>query len=162
MKPHVWFVLGAWMAALGVVNGAFAAHGLRERLPEIYKNVSDEDLGDGDLYDLLERRYDNYDTGVRYQMYNAIGLALLGLVATRKHSRWWPIAGFCLFLGIILFSGLLYALVLTNMKMLGAIVPIGGVASIIGWLAMGCGCVGGFDPPTDLTTAYVAPPSATE
>jgi uncharacterized membrane protein YgdD (TMEM256/DUF423 family) len=162
MKPHVWFVLGAWMAALGVVNGAFAAHGLRDRLPEIYKNVSDEDLGDGDLYDLLERRYDNYDTGVRYQMYNAIGLALLGLVATRKNSRWWPIAGFCLFLGIILFSGLLYALVLTNMKMLGAIVPIGGVASIIGWLAMGCGCVGGFDAPTDVTPAPVVSPSATE
>lgn len=148
MKPHLWFVLGVWMAGLGVVNGAFAAHGLRERLPRLYQNVTEEDLGDGDLWDLLEKRYDNYDTGVRYQMYNSIGLALLGLVATRKTSRCWNFAGFCLFLGIILFSGCLYALVITNRTYLGAVVPIGGVSAILGWLALGCGCIGGFDAPS--------------
>ncbi|MGC3970129.1 MAG: DUF423 domain-containing protein [Pirellulales bacterium] len=136
------------MAALGVVNGAFAAHGLRDRLPELYKNVGEEALGDGDFLDLVEKRLDNYDTGVRYQMYNSIGLCLVGLVATRKASRWWTVAGFCLFLGIILFSGMLYALVLTNMTKLGAIVPIGGGAAILGWIALGCGCLGGFDSPT--------------
>lgn len=146
MKPHLWFVLGAWMAALGVVNGAFAAHGLRDHLPARYMSLPFDDP-DKDLGSLLEKRYDDYDTGVRYHMYHAIGLMLLGLVATRKPSRWWNVAGFGMFLGIILFSAMLYALVLTNRTMLGAIVPIGGVASIIGWIAMGCGCLGGFDRP---------------
>ncbi|MBA4016941.1 MAG: DUF423 domain-containing protein [Pirellula sp.] len=146
MKPHLWFVLGAWLAALGVVNGAFAAHGLRDHLPARYMSLSFDDP-DVDLGSLLEDRYDQYDTGVRYHMYHAIGLMLLGLVATRKPSRWWNIAGFGMFLGIILFSAVLYALVLTNRTMLGAVVPIGGVFSIIGWVAMGCGCLGGFDRP---------------
>ena len=147
MKPHLWFVLGAWMAAFGVVNGAFAAHGLRNQLPARYENIPFDDVPDGDLEALLEKRYGDYDTGVRYHMYHAIGLMLLGLVATRKPSRWWNVAGFGMFLGIILFSAMLYALVLTNRTMLGAIVPIGGVTSIVGWIAMGCGCIGGFDLP---------------
>ena len=86
MKPHLWFVLGAWMAALGVVNGAFAAHGLRDHLPARYMSLPFDDP-DMDLGSLLEKRYGDYDTGVRYHMYHSIGLMLLGLVATRKSSE---------------------------------------------------------------------------
>jgi uncharacterized membrane protein YgdD (TMEM256/DUF423 family) len=124
---RIFLGIGAILGFLGVALGAFAAHGLKQRLPAEMLIV--------------------FETGVRYHMYHAIGLMLLGLVATRKPSRWWNVAGFGMFLGIILFSAMLYALVLTNRTMLGAIVPIGGVASIIGWIAMGCGCLGGFDRP---------------
>lgn len=135
MKPYLWFVCGAVLAALGVANGAFAAHGLEARLLSLY-----------DDHSLVPARLAQYETGVRYQMYHALGLVVVGLAAARKNSPLWMLAGFCFLLGIIVFSGLLYLLVVTNNTQLGRIVPIGGVAFIVGWLALAAGAPSGFAP----------------
>jgi len=134
MKPHLWFACGAILAALGVVNGAFAAHGLRDNLPKIYIELVPKNTPDFEFEELIKKRIGDYETGARYQMYHSFGLMLIGLAAARKPSKLWSAAGVCFFFGILLFSGCLYALVWTNRTMLGAIVPIGGTLFIIGWV----------------------------
>ncbi len=100
--------------ASGVGLGAFGAHLLAARL-------TPADLA-------------SFETGARYQMLHAV--ALLGLAAwIERHPAprlaW---AARALGLGIVVFSGSLYALVLTGHRWLGAVTPIGGVALIIGWI----------------------------
>jgi uncharacterized membrane protein YgdD (TMEM256/DUF423 family) len=97
---------GAINAAIAVAAGAFAAHALRERLES--------------------RALEVFETGARYQMYHALGMILCGLLAAAG-------AGWTLQAGIALFSGSLYALALLDVKALGAITPIGGVAFLAGW-----------------------------
>ena len=107
-------ITGGVSALLGVVAGAFGAHGLRDR-------VSPEML-------------EIFETAVRYQMYHAFGL----LFTARAVSRWPdaipPAAGWAFIAGTVLFSGSLYVLSLAGVRWLGAVTPLGGVAFIIGWL----------------------------
>ena len=117
VSPRTWVVLGAVFAALAVGLGAFGAHGLKERLD-------------------LAGRTDVYETAVRYHMYHALALVCVGLCATQFPSSWLNAAGGCFTLGIAIFSGLLYAYALGGPRILGAIVPIGGTAFILGWLAV--------------------------
>ena len=109
-----WIALGALNAAIAVGAGAFAAHGLRERLDA--------------------RALEVFETGARYQMYHAVALVLAGILATSSLVRGASAAGWLFQGGIVLFSGSLYALALTGTKGLGAITPIGGVAFLAGWL----------------------------
>ncbi|HWP47704.1 MAG TPA: DUF423 domain-containing protein [Candidatus Limnocylindrales bacterium] len=113
---RLFFSLGAISAFIGVAAGAFGAHGLRERLP-------------ADLLTIFE-------VGVRYQMYHALAMLVVGWAYTR-----WPgslvVAGGWLFvLGTILFSGSLYLLSLTGVRWLGAITPLGGLAFLGGWVCL--------------------------
>lgn len=102
------FPTGAILAALGVAMGAFAAHALKARLtPELLTN---------------------FETGVRYQMYTALALLVLG---TRPEQRRAPAL---LLAGAVIFSGTLYILALTGVKWLGAVTPIGGVLLIAGFV----------------------------
>lgn len=101
------------MGLLGVALGAFAAHGLRSRLP----------------VDLLEI----FETGVRYQMYHALALLAVGWAASRWPHASTHAAGWAFIVGIVVFSGSLYVLSLTGMRWFGAITPIGGVAFLVGW-----------------------------
>lgn len=128
MNPRLWFICGAVLAALGVGNGAFAAHGLEDRLKKSYTDEA-----------VLARRIEQYETGVRYQMYHSAGMLIVGLTAARRKSKMLDFAGFSFLAGIILFSGVLYLLVATNNTKLGMIVPIGGVAFVVGWLALAAG-----------------------
>lgn len=107
-------VAGAVAAALAVMAGAFGAHALAGRL--------------------TPARLQTFETAVRYQMYHALALLVVGLVAARLEA--WPLtaAGWAFLAGILLFSGSLYVLVLTDTPWLGAITPLGGVAFIAGWL----------------------------
>ena len=116
MNWTIWIILGAAFAALGVGAGAFGAHALKERLTPEYLQV--------------------FEVAVRYQMYHALGLLALGLVATRIESTAIKVAGWLFVAGILLFSGSLYALVLTGPRTLGMITPVGGVAFIAGWIAL--------------------------
>ncbi|GAB4515660.1 MAG: DUF423 domain-containing protein [Anaerolineae bacterium] len=110
-------VIGGIAAALAVALGAFGAHGLRGRLGP----------------DLLAI----FETGVRYQMYHALGLWIASLLATRHpQSSWLAAAGWLFVAGIVFFSGSLYALALAGLRQLGAVAPIGGLAFIAGWLAL--------------------------
>jgi uncharacterized membrane protein YgdD (TMEM256/DUF423 family) len=108
-----WIALGALNAALAVGAGAFAAHGLRERLDA--------------------RALEVFETGARYQMYHAFAILIAGLVAGTGASRA-QTSGWLFQIGIVLFSGSLYVLALTGAKGLGAVTPIGGIAFITGWL----------------------------
>lgn len=97
---------GAFLAALAVALGAFGAHALKSRLdPQMLAN---------------------FETGVRYQMYAALALMVLGTQTGQTR------APLFLLLGALIFSVSLYLLSLTGLKWLGAITPIGGVLLIVG------------------------------
>ena len=116
---RIFSVLGACFAGLAVAAGAFGAHSLKATLaPE-----------------MLEV----FETGVRYQMYHAVGLVLAGSTASGSEMRWFRWAGWLFVAGILLFSGSLYVLALTGTRWLGAITPLGGAAFILGWGALARG-----------------------
>ena len=108
--------LGAISAALAVALGAFAAHGLRSR-------ISAEALA-------------TFETGARYHMYHALALLAVGWACARWPSAWASTAGWLFVAGTVLFSGSLYVLAMTGVRALGAITPFGGLAFILGWLAL--------------------------
>lgn len=114
----VFLLTGAIFAALAVILGAFAAHSLKSQISTDYLTV--------------------FETGVRYQMYHALGLLILALFMNQLSiiNSTMLISGIGFISGIIIFSGSLYALSLTGIKWLGAITPIGGVAFIIGWICL--------------------------
>lgn len=112
-----WFPLGAFLAALAVMAGAFGAHALKTALSP----------------DMLA----TYETGARYHLMHALGLMIVGLVAERRPSRRVDAAGWLLAGGVVLFSGSLYALAITGNRALGAITPLGGVSWIVGWIMLG-------------------------
>jgi uncharacterized membrane protein YgdD (TMEM256/DUF423 family) len=103
---------GAINAGLAVAAGAFAAHGLKSRLEA--------------------RALDIFETAARYHMYHALAMILAALVVTAVPGA--RTAGWLFQAGIAIFSGSLYALALTDVKVLGAITPIGGVAFLAGWV----------------------------
>jgi uncharacterized membrane protein YgdD (TMEM256/DUF423 family) len=111
-------VAGAGFAMLAVLTGAFAAHGLKQVL---------------DAYSL-----GLVETAARYQMYHALALLIVAMFSTTPQFpvRWLKLAAIAFTLGIVLFSGSLYLLALSGIKWLGAITPLGGVAFILGWLAL--------------------------
>ena len=103
----------AFSAMLSVVLGAFAAHGLKSKLSETLLNT--------------------FQTGVQYQMYHSLALILLVVLYRQMpHSLLLYSAGF-MFAGIVLFSGSLYMLALTQIKWFGPITPLGGVCFIVAW-----------------------------
>lgn len=115
--------IAAFVLALAVVIGAFGAHGLRDSL---------------DAY-----RLGVYETGVQYHFYHALGMLAIPLLAragltTENAAKW---AFRLLLIGIVFFSGSLYALAITGTTILGAITPIGGVAFIAGWLVLVWGTI---------------------
>lgn len=110
---RLFFALGSALAGLAVLFGAFGAHALRASL-------SAEDLA-------------TFEIGVRYQMYHALALIVVSWAIGRWDSGALTAAGWLFLVGIIVFSGSLYALVLSGQRWLGAVTPIGGVALIAGW-----------------------------
>ena len=113
---RTFLALGAISAAISVAAGAFGAHALKARLSP----------------DLLAV----FETGARYEMYHAIGLALAAWAAARFPGAAAAWAGWLFVAGTVLFSGSLYALALSGVRGLGAITPIGGVAFLAGWAAL--------------------------
>ncbi|HET8540734.1 MAG TPA: DUF423 domain-containing protein [Anaeromyxobacter sp.] len=113
---RTFLALGALSAAISVAAGAFGAHALRARLSP----------------DLLAI----FETGARYQMYHAIGIALAAWAAARHPGAAASWAGWLFVVGTVLFSGSLYALALSGVRALGAVTPLGGVAFIAGWIAL--------------------------
>ena len=113
---RTFMFVGALMGFVGVALGAFGAHGLKGRLSAEMLAV--------------------FETAVRYQMYHALALLVLGAMMSRLEGRAVIVAGWSFTAGILIFSGSLYALALSGVTMLGAITPIGGLAFLIGWIAL--------------------------
>jgi uncharacterized membrane protein YgdD (TMEM256/DUF423 family) len=110
---RVFFSLGALFALLSVAAGAFGAHLLRNQL---------------DVQSL-----EIFQTAALYQMYHALALLVVGWVAMTGHNKLLSWAGWCFTAGILIFSGSLYGLSLSGVKILGAVAPLGGLSLMAGW-----------------------------
>ena len=104
------------MGALAVALGAFGAHALAEAVPV--------------------ERLNTWRTGASYHLAHALALGLAAVVLRQTGSRLAAIAGWSFLGGMVLFSGSLYALVLLDLPVLGAVAPFGGAAFIAGWLCL--------------------------
>lgn len=117
---HIFLTIASALGLFGVAIGAFGAHALKDLL-------------------LKNGRLDTFDTGVKYQFYHALALLGVGILlkvfGEDKYLVW---AGWLFVSGVVIFSGSLYVLSLTNTKWLGAITPIGGVFFIAGWVCLFC------------------------
>ena len=114
---RVLLLLAALFGFTGVGLGAFAAHGLKGQLSAEYLAV--------------------FQTGVHYQMLHALALLALAALWQRLGGRLLRAAGVCFCIGILLFSGSLYALTLTGIRALGMITPVGGLTLLAGWWCLG-------------------------
>ena len=112
----VFIILGAVNAFIAVALGAFGAHGLEGKIPDKY--------------------LETWNTAVQYQMFHAAGLLIIGLLAGKVSSPLINWSGWLMFIGIIIFSGSLFVLSVTQIKVLGAITPIGGVSFLAAWVLM--------------------------
>ncbi|MEK6527111.1 MAG: DUF423 domain-containing protein [Nitrospirota bacterium] len=117
--PRTFFVLGSLFAFLGVAAGAFGAHSLKATLSVEMLAV--------------------FETAVRYQMYHAFALFVVGWASTQSQRASVRLAGWMFVLGIVLFSGSLYALTFSGVRWLGALTPLGGVAFLAGWALLAWG-----------------------
>jgi uncharacterized membrane protein YgdD (TMEM256/DUF423 family) len=107
----------AILGAIGVAAGAFGAHALRDSLSEA--------------------RLATFETAVRYLLLHVPALLAVGFLARDQESKWLDCAGMGFLFGIVLFSGSLFALVLLERPILGAVTPFGGVLLIASWLSLG-------------------------
>jgi uncharacterized membrane protein YgdD (TMEM256/DUF423 family) len=113
----LFIILGAINAFLAVVFGAFGAHGLEGKLEPKYLEI--------------------WKTAVTYQMFHALGLLVIGVLAGKlPTSSLISTSGWLMVTGILLFSGSLYVLSVTKISILGAITPFGGVAFLSAWILM--------------------------
>jgi len=110
---RLFISLGAFFALLSVALGAFGAHALRGLL--------------------TPRSLEVFDTGARYQMVHALGLLWVGLLLSFTGRPALRLAGWSFTVGILLFSGSLYALALSGIGGFGAVAPLGGTAFLLGW-----------------------------
>ena len=115
MFAKQWMLAGSLFGFFSVALGAFGAHALKESLSE--------------------RSMEVFQTGIHYQMFHAMALLALGLWSAYQPSASTSFAGWAFVLGVILFSGSLYALAVTQIHYLGMITPLGGVLFLLGWLS---------------------------
>lgn len=108
----MWWKIGAIMGALGVGLGAFGAHGLQN-------------------LDLDPKALEWWTTGSKYHLIHALALLMVAAHPSRPNA-----AGWLFFVGILIFSGSLYTMSLTGIRVLGAITPLGGLSLIAGWVAL--------------------------
>lgn len=110
-----WTSIGAFLLALAVCTGAFGAHALKNRLDEYSLGV--------------------WEKAVFYHFVHALGILLIGILVRTAGMSGRP--AWLLSAGILFFSGSLYALALSGMRILGAVTPIGGLCFIAGWIWLG-------------------------
>lgn len=115
---RLFLMAGSIFGGLSVAAGAFASHALKSQLSEKSQQI--------------------FETGTKYQMYHALALILVSLLLSRVEGGegLLTVAGYAFIAGILLFSGSLYGLSLSEIKWFGPITPLGGVAFLVGW-----GCI---------------------
>ena len=116
-----WFAAGAVLSGLGVLIGAFGAHGLRDRVTA----------------DMLAV----FETGVRYHLIHGLAVLAVAWAASRWPNAWIGAAGWLFVAGVVVFSGSLYILAISGARWWGAVTPIGGVCFLAGWAALAVGAL---------------------
>lgn len=113
--------VGCMLVSLSVALGAFAAHGLKHHLEPYYLQI--------------------FEKAVYYQTLQALGMVVSGVLAALNliNRSTFKYVSLGMLLGMLIFSGSLYCLVLTQQAWFGAITPIGGVFIILSWLGLGVG-----------------------
>ncbi|MBX2962411.1 MAG: DUF423 domain-containing protein [Cyclobacteriaceae bacterium] len=117
MNTKTTLLIGALLGFLSVALGAFAAHALKPMLT-------------------AAGRVDTYELAVRYQFFHALALLFTGLLMNQLNDKFIRYAAMLFFIGIILFSGSLYLLSITNITGFAMITPVGGVSMLAGWLCL--------------------------
>lgn len=115
MNGNFWVALGSVSGLISVATGAFGAHGLSQRLEPKALAV--------------------WHTAAQYQMVHSLALLVVGLWSIQHAGTSASLPGWAFTIGILVFSGSLYALALSDIKILGAITPIGGLSFMVGWAA---------------------------
>lgn len=118
----IFLLISAVSGALGVMIGAFGAHALSKMLQETGRTAT-------------------FETAVKYQMYHTLALLATAFFLDRYSNKWFEYAGWSYLAGILIFSGSLYILCLSNVGKWGAVTPIGGLAFIAAWVFL---FVGGY------------------
>ncbi len=113
MSWNIWLAIAAVNGLISVAAGAFGAHGLKARV--------------------TARHLEAFETGARYQMYHALALLAVAWLISRGAAPHANAAGWFFVIGVVLFSGSLYALSLTGFDRLGMVTPLGGLAFMVGW-----------------------------
>ena len=111
-----FFFLGSFFSGLSVVLGAFLAHGLKSKVSAYELNI--------------------FDTATRYQMYHGLALLMLAFLVKSQPTFLLQVVGILFCLGVFIFSGSLYLLVFTKVKLWGAVTPVGGLFLIIAWFLL--------------------------
>ena len=122
MKKDATLLWGSILGGLAVVFGAFGAHSLKSFLME-------------------SGRTETFELAVRYQFYHALALLAVGILMGQGESRRLRYCGIFFLLGAFFFSGSLYILCFSGIKMLGAVTPFGGVFFIVGWILLGLAAI---------------------
>ncbi len=114
------------MGLLGVVAGAMGVHALRDTLDA--------------------RALSTFETGVRFQMYHALALLAVGMLAGRWKTGFVKLSGVLFTAGVVLFSGSLYILAITGIGIFGAVAPLGGLSLMAAWASLIIGAIRQRDP----------------
>ena len=125
MNGITWVRIAAILGAAGVFIGAFGAHWL-EKFPGVANFTSEQ----------LTKSREWLETGVRYHFYHALAILGVGILAIVRPDANLSSPAIAFLVGILVFSGALYVMTVTQIRVLGAIVPIGGVAFIVGWVLL--------------------------
>ncbi len=107
---------GIFLCCLSVIMGAFGAHALKDKLSAYSMSI--------------------YDKAVLYQIFHSLAIIFTVLIGQFLNSSQFNICGWIFLSGIMIFSGSLYLLSITDIKWLGAITPIGGMLFIVGWAVL--------------------------
>ncbi len=110
---QILLVLAAVSGFVAVAMGAFGAHGLRDKLPANLMSA--------------------FETAVQYQFVHTLAVVFCCVLAYQFKTIWFHYSAIAFLLGILLFSGSLYGLALTEIKLLGPITPLGGLMFLLGW-----------------------------
>jgi len=119
-ESKILLLIASLSGFLAVAIGAFGAHALKKILD-------------------VNNRVDVFETGVKYQMFHTLAILGVALLLFLQPHRMYYWSGICFSIGILIFSGSLYILALSNVGKWGAVTPIGGLFFLAGWLILGLG-----------------------
>ena len=141
-RRNPWIAIGALFGLTAVGFGAFGAHGLEDYIAELSKTDPT----------LAVKRLGNWRTAAQYQMHHSLAIVAAGLLIHCRGSRLAGYAAACFSIGILIFSGCLYTLVLTEVRVWGAPVFLGGLGFTAGWILLAvAGLQGGGTSPEEKT-----------